>query len=53
MTCGMKVASAFFDSRLISQCLTNLIKNAVEAIEAVGLDTIKQPSITVAVVQEA
>ena len=45
--------SAFFDSRLISQCLTNLIKNAVEAIEAVGLDTIKQPSITVAVLREA
>jgi two-component system nitrogen regulation sensor histidine kinase NtrY len=39
---------ATFDSRLISQCLTNLIKNGVEAIEAVGLDTIADPAIRVA-----
>jgi two-component system nitrogen regulation sensor histidine kinase NtrY len=39
---------ATFDSRLISQCLTNLIKNGVEAIEAVGLDVIADPAIRVA-----
>jgi two-component system nitrogen regulation sensor histidine kinase NtrY len=38
---------ATFDARLISQCLTNLIKNAVEAMEGVGLDNIKDPKITV------
>ena len=48
-----EAAIAYFDSRLISQCLTNLIKNAVEAIEAVGLDAIRQPTITVAVQLEA
>ncbi|RUT32881.1 PAS domain-containing sensor histidine kinase [Arsenicitalea aurantiaca] len=36
---------AVFDHRLISQCLTNLIKNAVEAIEGVGLDQIEAPRI--------
>jgi two-component system nitrogen regulation sensor histidine kinase NtrY len=39
---------AHFDARLISQCLTNLIKNAVEAIEGVGLGEIRQPRIVVA-----
>ncbi|WP_143145659.1 sensor histidine kinase NtrY-like [Devosia enhydra] len=39
--------SAFFDARLISQCLTNLIKNAVEAIEGAGLEAIRNPVITV------
>jgi two-component system nitrogen regulation sensor histidine kinase NtrY len=29
---------AFFDTRLISQCLTNLIKNAVEAFETAGVE---------------
>jgi two-component system nitrogen regulation sensor histidine kinase NtrY len=39
--------TAYFDPRLISQVLTNLIKNAVEAIEGAGLEAIKQPLITV------
>ena len=39
---------AWFDQRLISQCLTNLIKNAVEAIEGAGLDAIRNPRIVVA-----
>ena len=43
---------AKFDSRLISQCLTNLIKNAVEAIEGVGLDQIKDPAIAVSLQPE-
>jgi two-component system nitrogen regulation sensor histidine kinase NtrY len=43
---------AKFDSRLISQCLTNLIKNAVEAIEGVGLDQIKDPAISVSLQPE-
>jgi two-component system nitrogen regulation sensor histidine kinase NtrY len=38
---------AWFDNRLISQCLTNLIKNAVEAIEGAGIEAIKSPRITV------
>jgi len=40
---------AWFDQRLVSQVLTNLIKNAVEAIEGAGLDAIKDPQITVQV----
>ncbi len=36
-----------FDPRLISQVLTNLIKNAVEAIEGAGLEAIKSPRIVV------
>ncbi|MDB5561250.1 MAG: NtrY [Hyphomicrobiales bacterium] len=36
---------AFFDNRLIAQCLTNLIKNAVEAFEGVGLNEIVDPTI--------
>jgi two-component system, NtrC family, nitrogen regulation sensor histidine kinase NtrY len=38
---------AFFDQRLISQVLTNLIKNATEAIEGAGIEAIKEPVITV------
>ncbi len=38
---------AHFDARLISQCLTNLIKNAVEAFEGAGLVGIADPAITV------
>ncbi len=38
---------AEFDDRLISQCLTNLIKNSVEAIEAVGIDKIIDPEIII------
>ncbi len=38
---------AWFDHRLISQVLTNLVKNAVEAIEGAGLEAIKDPQITV------
>ena len=41
--------AAYFDQRLISQVLTNLIKNAVEAIEGAGLEAIKEPVITVQV----
>jgi len=38
---------AYFDSRLIAQCLTNLIKNAVEAFETVGHADIANPSVKV------
>jgi two-component system nitrogen regulation sensor histidine kinase NtrY len=44
---------ARFDARLISQVLTNLIKNAVEAFEGVGLDQIRDPTITVKLEREA
>src|SRR6185312_6353436 len=44
--------TAFFDQRLIGQVLTNLIKNAVEAIEGAGLADIKDPTIVVALVEE-
>jgi two-component system nitrogen regulation sensor histidine kinase NtrY len=37
----------WFDNRLISQVLTNLVKNSVEAIEAAGLEAIKDPQIEV------
>ncbi|QJR18739.1 sensor histidine kinase NtrY-like [Pelagibacterium halotolerans] len=40
---------AQFDTRLVSQALTNLIKNAVEAIESVGLDSIENPEVVVSV----
>jgi two-component system nitrogen regulation sensor histidine kinase NtrY len=39
---------AWFDNRLISQVLTNLIKNAVEAIEGAGLEAIRDPEIVAA-----
>ena len=38
---------AQFDTRLISQALTNLIKNAVEAIENVGVTEIENPEVIV------
>ena len=38
---------AWFDSRLIAQSLTNLIKNAVEAFEAVDITGVFEPMITV------
>ncbi len=38
---------ACFDGRLISQALTNLIKNAVEALENVGLQNIENPRIII------
>ena len=38
---------AVFDDRLISQTLTNLIKNSVEAIESVGINQISQPMIVI------
>lgn len=41
------VMLAMFDNRLISQALTNLIKNSVEAIESEGFDKIKEPRIKV------
>jgi len=44
--------TAWFDSRLTSQVLTNLIKNAVEAIEGAGIEAIKDPRITVAAKEE-
>jgi len=40
--------TAYFDGRLIAQVMTNLIKNAVEAIEGVGLDVVHNPQIIVA-----
>ncbi len=43
---------AWFDPRLISQTLTNLIKNAVEAIEGAGLDKIVNPRIVGAAIAE-
>lgn len=43
---------AYFDTRLVSQALTNLIKNAVEAIEAVGIESIQNPEVIVAAVIE-
>jgi two-component system nitrogen regulation sensor histidine kinase NtrY len=39
--------AAFFDQRLLSQVLTNLIKNATEAIEGAGIEASKDPVITV------
>ncbi|SMQ64743.1 two-component system, NtrC family, nitrogen regulation sensor histidine kinase NtrY [Devosia lucknowensis] len=38
---------AWFDGRLVSQSLTNLIKNAVEAFEGLSLNSEWQPTITV------
>jgi len=38
---------AYFDIRLISQALTNLIKNSVEALESTGLQNINSPRILV------
>jgi two-component system nitrogen regulation sensor histidine kinase NtrY len=39
--------TAFFDPRLLSQVLTNLMKNATEAIEGAGIEAIKDPRIIV------
>ncbi len=36
-----------FDDRLISQCLTNLIKNCVESIEGFGIGKIINPTIII------
>jgi len=38
---------AYFDDRLISQSLTNLIKNSVESIESVGISEISKPVVVV------
>jgi len=38
---------AWFDGRLISQALTNLIKNAVEAIESTGVVDVNNPRVVV------
>jgi len=38
---------AWFDKPLIAQAMTNLIKNALEALEAAGLDKIDAPKISV------
>jgi len=43
---------AWFDNRLISQVLTNLIKNGVEAIEGAGIEAIRNPVITVEAKEE-
>src|SRR5690606_36789422 len=43
---------AFFDTRLGSQALTNLIKNDVEAIESVGIDTIADREVIVSIALE-
>ncbi|HEY8595686.1 MAG TPA: PAS domain-containing sensor histidine kinase [Devosiaceae bacterium] len=43
---------AWFDSRLMAQALTNLIKNAVEAIESTGIDEINAPEIRVSAAVE-
>jgi two-component system nitrogen regulation sensor histidine kinase NtrY len=42
---------AQFDTRLISQALTNLIKNAVEALEYIGVSEIDDPTVIVAAEQ--
>ncbi len=36
-----------YDDRLISQCLTNLIKNSVESIESYGIEKINKPQIII------
>jgi PAS domain S-box len=38
---------AYFDTRLISQCLTNLIKNSVEAFESIEISSLVHPRISV------
>lgn len=42
-----KPIAAYFDARLISQALTNLLKNAVESIEKVGISNIKDPQVSI------
>lgn len=46
------VMMAQFDTRLIAQALTNLIKNSVEAIEAEGFEDVDTPAITVSAVRQ-
>ncbi|GLQ57764.1 sensor histidine kinase NtrY-like [Devosia nitrariae] len=43
---------AYFDNRLIAQCMTNLIKNSVEAFESIGISTMRDPRIVVQAVVE-
>ncbi len=43
---------AEFDDRLISQVLTNLIKNSIESFETIGLKNIQDPKITINVSQK-
>ncbi len=43
---------ADFDDRLLSQALTNLVKNAMESIESVGFDKIDNPEVSISAVIE-
>jgi len=43
---------ANFDDRLISQCLTNLIKNSIEAFEVIGASNIQKPKILITVIDD-
>ncbi len=46
-----KPLQAAFDTRLISQALTNLIKNSVESIESIGVSEIDEPEVIVSAEQ--